>query len=44
MNVLDRAAPVNPVGLGLAAIGRPAYINLGRDDDLGKDRSRRGLE
>jgi aryl-alcohol dehydrogenase-like predicted oxidoreductase len=44
VNVLDRAAPVNPVGLGLAAIGRPAYINLGRDDDLGKDRSRRGLE
>ncbi|ETK37131.1 aldo/keto reductase, partial [Microbispora sp. ATCC PTA-5024] len=29
---------VTPVGLGLAAIGRPAYITLGRDDDLGGDR------
>lgn len=27
------------MGLGLAAIGRPAYINLGRDEDLGADRS-----
>ncbi|MDW5597446.1 aldo/keto reductase [Conexibacter stalactiti] len=27
------------IGLGLAAIGRPAYINLGRDEDLGADRS-----
>jgi aryl-alcohol dehydrogenase-like predicted oxidoreductase len=27
------------IGLGLAAIGRPAYITLGRDDDLGADRS-----
>lgn len=27
------------IGLGLAAIGRPAYINLGRDRDLGADRS-----
>lgn len=27
------------IGLGLAAIGRPAYINLGRDRDLGRDRS-----
>jgi aryl-alcohol dehydrogenase-like predicted oxidoreductase len=44
MNVLDRAAGVNPVGLGLAAIGRPAYINLGRDRDLGDDRSRSELE
>ena len=23
------------IGLGLAALGRPAYINLGRDEDLG---------
>jgi aryl-alcohol dehydrogenase-like predicted oxidoreductase len=30
---------VSPIGLGLAALGRPAYINLGREDDLGKDRS-----
>jgi aryl-alcohol dehydrogenase-like predicted oxidoreductase len=32
------------IGLGLAAIGRPAYINLGRDLDLGDDRSRAQLE
>jgi aryl-alcohol dehydrogenase-like predicted oxidoreductase len=29
---------VTPIGLGLAAIGRPAYINLGRDQDLGAER------
>ena len=27
------------IGLGLAAVGRPGYINLGRDHDLGEDRS-----
>jgi aryl-alcohol dehydrogenase-like predicted oxidoreductase len=27
------------IGLGLAALGRPAYINLGHADDLGSDRS-----
>jgi aryl-alcohol dehydrogenase-like predicted oxidoreductase len=27
------------LGLGLAALGRPAYITLGRDADLGADRS-----
>ncbi|MBO0703345.1 MAG: aldo/keto reductase, partial [Candidatus Dormibacteraeota bacterium] len=30
---------VTPIGLGLAALGRPAYIDLGRDVDLGPDRS-----
>jgi aryl-alcohol dehydrogenase-like predicted oxidoreductase len=30
---------VTPIGLGLAALGRPAYIDLGRDADLGPDRS-----
>jgi aryl-alcohol dehydrogenase-like predicted oxidoreductase len=30
---------VTPVGLGLAALGRPAYIDLGRDRDLGEDRT-----
>jgi aryl-alcohol dehydrogenase-like predicted oxidoreductase len=30
---------VTPVGLGLAALGRPAYINLGRDLDIGPDRT-----
>jgi aryl-alcohol dehydrogenase-like predicted oxidoreductase len=31
--------PVTPVGLGLAALGRPAYINLRRDRDIGSRRS-----
>ena len=31
--------PVTPVGFGLAAVGRPAYITLGRDQDLGGRRS-----
>jgi aryl-alcohol dehydrogenase-like predicted oxidoreductase len=35
---------VSPVGLGLAALGRPAYIDLGRDADLGADRSVDALE
>ncbi|GAA3503686.1 aldo/keto reductase [Streptomyces prasinosporus] len=30
--------PTCRVGLGLAAVGRPGYINLGRDRDLGADR------
>ncbi len=29
---------VTPIGLGLAALGRPAYITLGRQRDLGEDR------
>ncbi|GAB3136046.1 aldo/keto reductase [Microbispora hainanensis] len=29
---------VQEMGLGLAAIGRPAYITLGRDEDLGGER------
>jgi aryl-alcohol dehydrogenase-like predicted oxidoreductase len=32
------ALPVSPIGLGLAAVGRPAYITPGRDSDLGADR------
>ena len=35
---------VSPVGLGLAALGRPAYIDLGRDADLGPDRGVVALE
>ncbi|MFI1768178.1 aldo/keto reductase [Streptomyces sp. NPDC020800] len=31
--------PTAHIGLGLAAVGRPGYINLGRDHDLGQDRS-----
>ena len=30
---------VTPIGLGLAAIGRPGYITVGRHEDLGDDRS-----
>src|SRR5919198_4237313 len=30
---------VSRIGLGLAAVGRPAYITLGRGIDLGADRS-----
>jgi aryl-alcohol dehydrogenase-like predicted oxidoreductase len=36
--VLGRAAlAVSPVGLGLAALGRPGYINLGHAADLARD-------
>ncbi|WP_406433744.1 aldo/keto reductase [Streptomyces sp. NBC_00631] len=31
--------PTCHIGLGLAAVGRPGYINLGREADLGTDRS-----
>jgi aryl-alcohol dehydrogenase-like predicted oxidoreductase len=30
---------VSPLGFGLAAVGRPAYINIGHSDDLGPERS-----
>ncbi|TVR95889.1 MAG: aldo/keto reductase [Rhodospirillales bacterium] len=29
--------PVTPLGLGMAALGRPGYINLGHAEDLGGD-------
>ncbi len=29
---------VTPIGIGLAALGRPAYIDLGRAGDLGEER------
>jgi aryl-alcohol dehydrogenase-like predicted oxidoreductase len=35
---------VSQLGLGLAALGRPAYINLGRSDDFGPNRSVTALE
>ena len=35
---------VTPIGLGLAALGRPAYIDVGRDRDLGADRSPETME
>ncbi|WP_328783977.1 aldo/keto reductase [Streptomyces canus] len=31
--------PTCHIGLGLAAVGRPGYINLGREQDLGGNRS-----
>ncbi|MEU6773894.1 aldo/keto reductase [Streptomyces sp. NPDC046759] len=31
--------PTCHIGLGLAAVGRPGYINLGREEDLGDNRS-----
>jgi aryl-alcohol dehydrogenase-like predicted oxidoreductase len=33
-----------PIGLGLAALGRPAYITAGREVDLGADRSQMSME
>ncbi len=36
---LTAAPPVGRFGLGLAAVGRPGYITLGRDADLPADRS-----
>jgi aryl-alcohol dehydrogenase-like predicted oxidoreductase len=35
---------VTPIGLGLAAVGRPGYIDVGRDEDLGADRSVEAME
>jgi aryl-alcohol dehydrogenase-like predicted oxidoreductase len=35
---------VTPIGLGLAAVGRPGYITLGREHDIGADRSVEALE
>jgi aryl-alcohol dehydrogenase-like predicted oxidoreductase len=35
---------VTPIGLGLAAVGRPGYITLDREKDLGGDRSVTALE
>jgi len=32
------------IGLGLAALGRPAYIDVGRDRDLGSERTRAAME
>ncbi len=35
---------VTPIGVGLAAVGRPGYITLDREKDLGSDRSVASLE
>jgi aryl-alcohol dehydrogenase-like predicted oxidoreductase len=39
MDLFDKLTGVARIGLGLAAVGRPAYINLGREADLPADRS-----
>src|SRR5512132_737014 len=36
--------PVTRLGLGLAALGRPGYINLGHGDDLGARKDVAALE
>ncbi|MEU6244223.1 aldo/keto reductase [Streptomyces sp. NPDC047024] len=35
--------PTRHIGLGLAAVGRPGYINLGRAEDLGENRTPEAL-
>jgi aryl-alcohol dehydrogenase-like predicted oxidoreductase len=40
----DTGLAVTRLGLGLAALGRPAYITLGREIDLGADRHRTTME
>lgn len=40
----DTGRVVTRVGLGLAALGRPGYINIGHDGDLTGRRSKAGLE
>jgi aryl-alcohol dehydrogenase-like predicted oxidoreductase len=39
MSLIDRLAGASRIGLGLAAVGRPGYINLGRDADLPAERT-----
>ena len=40
----DSGLKVTPIGIGLAGVGRPAYLGLGRDEELGGDRSVEFLE
>jgi len=45
VHVLGRTGlPVTRLGLGLAALGRPGYINVGHDDDLGPQKDIATLE
>jgi aryl-alcohol dehydrogenase-like predicted oxidoreductase len=39
----DTGLAVSRIGLGLAALGRPGYINLGHGDDLGGDYRLEGM-
>jgi aryl-alcohol dehydrogenase-like predicted oxidoreductase len=38
-DIAERLARASRIGLGLAAVGRPGYINLGRDTDLPEQRT-----
>jgi aryl-alcohol dehydrogenase-like predicted oxidoreductase len=38
-DIAERLARASRIGLGLAAVGRPGYINLGRDSDLPEQRT-----
>jgi aryl-alcohol dehydrogenase-like predicted oxidoreductase len=38
MSLAERKTNIDRLGVGLAAIGRPAYINLGRSEELGTHR------
>ena len=45
VHILGRTGlPVSRLGLGLAALGRPGYINLGHGDDLGAQKDVATLE
>ena len=35
---------VSPIGIGLAALGRPGYINIGHDDDLAQNYDVQAME
>ncbi|TCB98375.1 aldo/keto reductase [Micromonospora zingiberis] len=39
MEIIDRLTAASRIGLGLAAVGRPGYINLGRVADLPVERT-----
>ena len=34
----------NKIGLGLASLGRPGYINIGHDTDLGPNKTRENMQ
>jgi aryl-alcohol dehydrogenase-like predicted oxidoreductase len=40
----DTTLQVTPLGLGLAALGRPGYINLGHAEDLGRNYDEQAME
>lgn len=40
----DTGLPVTPLGIGLAALGRPGYINLGHADDLNRNYAIEAME